>query len=263
MLFDFCTPIPAVNGSASFPRLEDGAGGGIFGGVAFTWKSTDGADKGETEPTFGSFTITTNELSGWTELSLTMLRRSALDLEALITALFRESARYEWSRTILNGTGTNQPTGLNSAAAAITEVNRAAIDVVSYDDLVNLEYALTKGHRAGARHIVEDSVERSIVIAKDTQGRPLFTADTASGPRDRLVGYPYLTHEFTPSLGEDGDAVFGNLANYFFAIEEDIAIARSEHAAFKQGRVVFRMICFVGGKPVRSSAFSKLVAPAA
>lgn len=260
MLFDRCQVIPAYNGKATWPILLDsGAGGSNFGGVAFTWKATEGADKGETGAKFGDFEILTHELSGWTEMSNTMLRRSAIPLESFITELFRNACRFQWSKTILSGAGdnSNQPNGLINYTG-IKKVQREAAGQVSWNDLTALEYAITKAHRAGARYLCDDTVEKYLKQSVDTLGRPLFTPDMASGPRTNMAGYAYDTHEFTPAVGDDGDVVFGNFMNYWWAVEEDIAIARSDHAEFKKGRVVFRLICFVGGKPVRGSAFSQL-----
>lgn len=265
MIFDYCQTIPAVNGKATWPVLYDsGAGGTDFGGVAFTWKTTEGADKGETGAKFTDFEIQTHELSGWTEVSLTMLRRSSIDLESFIQTLFRNAARKEWSYRILHGTGdaSHQPNGLLTYAG-IPAINRAVADQVSWADVTNLQYGLTKAHRVNGQFVMEDSVEKYLAQQLDAQDRPLFTPDTANGIRNRLAGSSYQTHEFGPELGTKGDILFGNLLNYWFAVEEDIAIARSDHAAFKQGRVVFRMICFVGGKPVRPSAFTLLDVPAA
>lgn len=260
MIYDLCQPIMAANGKATWPiLLDEGAGGTRNGGVAFTYKATEGADKGETEPKFGDFEILTHELSGWTELSGTNLRRSAIDLEGFLTGLFRNAAHYQWSRDVLRGLGdaSNQPNGILTSTGVVN-VPRAQAGCVVWPDLTNLQYGITRAHRLGARYIMDDSVEKYLHESVDTVGRPLFTPDTMNGVNTKMAGYNYETHEFEPVLGTEGDIIFGNMMNYWFAIEEDIAIARSDHAAFKSGRVVFRLICFVGGKPVRGSAFSML-----
>lgn len=256
-LFDYCRLITAVNGTATWPKLDQ-ASAGNFGGVAFTWKATEGADKGETAGYFTDFTVSTSELSAWTEVSLTALRRSAIDLEAELLSLFRDACKYEWSRVILRGTGTNQPLGLIATGSGISTVHRTANNKVDWADLTNLEYAIPQGLRMGSRYFVDDSVEKYLKQSVDSDKRPLFTADVHSQIRNMLAGYPYNAHEHGPTLGTKGDVVFGNPMQYAFAMEEDIAIARSEHAAFKQGRIVFRLICFVGGKPIHGKAFCEL-----
>lgn len=261
-LIDLVRPLVASNGKATWPMLDQAQG--KFGGVAFTWKATEGADKASTEPKFKDFEILTNELSGWTELSNTALRRSAIDLETTLMQLFRDACRYEFSKMIYDGagSGSNQPQGLKTASGVV-EVERAVADQVSWADLNALEYAISQGNRVNARYLAADGVEQYLKSKVDGENRPLFTADVNSGMRNMLAGFPYLTHEYGEVLGDAGDVVFGNFNNYGWAVEEEVAIARSDHAEFKKGRIVFRLMCFVGGKPIHAGAFSRLVDPGA
>ena len=168
---------------------------------------------------------------------------------------FRGAAKYELSKKVLRGTGTNQPQGI-IAATDINDVARQTVNQVVHKDLTNLLYAVAMARRLGGRFILDDSVEKYLVQLEDGQGRTLFTTDMSSGPKYNLAGYPYTAHEYGPTLGTEGDVVFGNPQQYALAVEEDIAIARSEHAEFKKGLVVFRMIMFVGGKPIFGDSFS-------
>jgi len=259
-LYNLCQQFRSYNGSVEWPMLDQDQGD--YGGVAFTWKSTEGADKGETEPVFTDFTLNTHELSGWTELSLQALRRSSIDLQSTIMRLFRNAAVAEWSNKILHGSGSNQPLGvLHANASNVISVARQVANQVSWKDLTQLEFAIRRAQRYGAQYIVDDSVEQYLKDTLDGQGRPLFTADVHSQIRNQLAGYNYVTHDYgSVPLGTTGDVVYGNWNSYAWAMEEEIAIARSEHAEFKKGRVVYRMICFVGGKPIYQTHFAKLAA---
>ena len=257
LIYNQCRVVRSATGGIEYPMLEYGTGGGPFGGVAFTWKATEGADKAETEPTFRNFEIATAELSGWTELSLTMLSRSAIALEGELTALFRDAARYEFSKKIIDGTGTNQPEGI-LVGAGTTLIVRQSTNAIDWADITNCEYGVSMGFRTGGRFLASDVAEGYLKQSVDTENRPLFTPNTAGGIRVNMAGYSYSTHEYLTALGSKGDLIFGNFMNYMFAIEENIAIARSDHAEFKKGRVVFRMIAFVGGKMIFPQAFTIL-----
>lgn len=262
-MIDLVSVETTKTGKFSQPMLDQDSGRN-FGGVAFTWKATEGADKLETTPYFKDFEVETHEISGWTELSTIMLTRSAIQLEALITSLFRESARYQLSLAILRGAGTasHQPIGI-VGHAGIKTVARAEANKVLHVDLVNLLYGLTKGNRMnGGIFILDDTAEKYLAGQKDADGRPIFMPSTAEGMRDRLIGYNYITHEHGPALGTAGDVLFGNPQRYVLVINEDIAIDRSDHAEFKKGRVVFRMMMFVGGKLRIPGAISQLSNPA-
>ena len=103
-------------------------------------------------------------------------------------------------------------------------------------------------HRGSARFFVHDDVELTLELATDTQNRPLFTASTADGPRDRLVGYPYNVTLRQPALGEDGDVIYGDFAEYAIASEEEIVVKRSEHYKFRENLVAFVVYVVMGGR---------------
>ena len=273
-LFDMATVVPSSNGSVTWPMLDQdtdysgethkNARSFKFGGVAFTWKGTEGADKADTaEPTFKDFTITTDELSGWTEMSLEMLRRSAIDLESVLIRLMKDAAKEMYSYAILHGSGTNMPLGLLGGGSGVNTIAREIDNQISWADITNVEYSLAMAQRVKAHYLVSDPAEGYLKRDLDTTGRPLFVSDFTQPMRKVLAGYPYLAHEYGPALGTEGDMVFGNMKDYMFAVEQDISIARSDEAEFKAGRVVFRMISWVGGRPIYPTSFTALTdAPA-
>jgi len=255
-LFSLCRQIPAAAGRASWPVLDQ-PNGGNFGGVVHTWKASEGLTKASTEPYFTDFTIATHELSSWTEMNLSTISRSVIDVVKLVEQLFRDSGHYEWSRVILNGAGTTQPDGIVDYSG-INSVTRNAPGHVGWKDLSKLKYALSRGNRLGAFYVLDDTVESDLAETVDGDGRPLFTNSTDSEINVKLAGRPYVAHEHTPQLGTAGDIVLGNWKQYGVGVEENITIARSDHAEFKKGNVVIRMISFIGGKPIQPTAFAQL-----
>ncbi|MFW5871250.1 MAG: phage major capsid protein [Verrucomicrobiota bacterium] len=256
-VFDFVRHEQALNGRAVWPMSDKDAG--ADSGVAFTWKSTEGADKGETDAYFKDFEVSTNELSGYTELSLEALRRPAIQLEAKLIEMFRRAARREFARVILDGTGVNQPLGIRATGSGATEVARATAGAIGWADLVDLEFAIAAEFAANGRYSLSRNARKGLVRQVDGDGRPLFSKDVSAGMALRLNDQPYLEENFeTGELGTSGEVIFGDFMAYMFAMEADIAIARSDHAAFKKGRVVYRLIAWVGGKPIYGDAFALL-----
>jgi len=247
---------PASNGSIQWPKLVQ-TDSNELGGVVVEWLD-EGAPKPETEPEFESISINTHEVSAYTEISETLLRRSAIGLEALLAQLFRAAVRLEIDRTIVSGTGTGQPLGITQDATVRT-VARAAAGAVGDADLVNLKHAVKPQHRAGASFVVADSVEQALELSVDTLGRPLFRASMANGPYDRLVGYPYDVGTNSPALGTAGDVIFGNLrVGYMLGVEAEVVVARSEHFRFRNNLVAFKVHAHVGGRPIQGRAISIL-----
>jgi HK97 family phage major capsid protein len=235
---------------------QDHAEGSLdeYGGVVTSWIA-EGDTKPYQEPRFVQEKVVTNEIAARTEISRTMLRRSALDLRAIITRLFRGSLLNELDKAILTGDGTGKPLGIMNTVG-INTVSRLNANNVQYDDLVNLEFAILGHHRANAQYGIADGAMKVLKKSVDGEGRPLFSVDTSQQMRQMLVGYPFRsTHRLT--LGED-DVVFGDWAWYFTAVEEDVVMLMSEHEKFSKNLVVFAVFALFGGKAVIPTAFAKL-----
>lgn len=250
------TRVPTNTGELTFPRLvqTDTAEPST---VAMTWiEETD--DKPVTEPLFAQQTVRVHELAGYTELSHKILIRSAIALEPLLASLYRTAIALELERTILNGTGTGQPLGVLQAAG-VHQLARNAADTVGWEDCKELKHELQFYHRDGARFVIGDGAEEALENEQDTLGRPLFSATVSSGPYDRISGYPYNISYNSPTLGNNGDVIFGVWKYYYLVVEEDVMIAKSDHYRFQQNRRAIKVFMNVGGVPIQPRAFAFLV----
>jgi HK97 family phage major capsid protein len=242
-------------GQVTFPRLVQTAAN-EYGGMSFSWR-LEGATKPETEPTFDQVDIVCHELSGYTEVSDRLLSRSAIDIEALLRTLGTGALRLTLDNAIINGTGVNQPLGIVNDPA-IPTVARTTGGTVVYQDLVNLEHNIQEYHRGGAIWTMNDLIQRGFKLTLDGQGRPLFQASVANGTYDRFIGYPYDVSVNSPTIGNAGDIIFGNLRWYFLVMEEEVTIARSEHYCFRNNLTAFRMFLVVGGRAMGPRAITYL-----
>ncbi len=249
------TIIPSVTGTVTIPRLVQ-TDDAPEAGVSMTWVD-EAATKPVTEPTFGQQEIAAHELVGYTEISDRMLSRSAIALEPLLTQLYRDAINREVDRVIFSGSGTGQPLGIIGASGVRT-VARDGAGAVVYDDLVNVKHLVLPEHRPGALWFIADSVEHDLEHRKDTTNRPLFSGNVATGPYDRLVGYPYHVAGNSPELGSDGDVLFGNPKHYYLVVEEEIVVAKSKHFKFQSNRTAFKVYMVVGGRPAGPRAFAYL-----
>lgn len=249
------TRLPTNTGELTIPQLVQ-TDGSEFGGVAFDWVD-EAETKPETEPQFTQVTITCHELAGYTELSHKILIRSAIALEPLLSSLYRAGISDELENMILNGSGTGRPLGiLNTTGVHL--VNRAAAGTVGYQDLVDLKYEVQFYHRQGARWCMGDDVEQDLVGDVDADGRPLYSNSIASGPYDRLLGYPFDVSYRSPALGSSGDLIWGNWKYYYLVVEEDVTIAKSDHFRFRSNRRAIKVFINVGGRAVQPRAFAYL-----
>lgn len=246
--------VSAAAGQVLYPKLTQ-TDADEFGGVAVQW-TAEGADKTYVEPAFEQLAIPTNELSAQTQISRTLLGRSAINLEEFMGNEFRAAIMNTLDQAFINGDGVGKPLGVLQEAG-VDEVNRQVAADVDYDDLVNLEHSLRAHHRRNAIWLLADGAMQALKKKRDADGRPLFVPNPSTGAYNTLLGYPVVTtHRLT--LGSTGDVIFADFSQYIAPVEQDIVLQRSEHRHMEKGVVLFVVFMLVGGKVAQSRAFAKL-----
>jgi HK97 family phage major capsid protein len=115
---------------------------------------------------------------------------------------------------------------------------------LTYDDLVELEEALTGGARKGAWLYVSRKGFSHLRKVKDAQGRPLWTDNIQDGTLGMVLGYPVAVVEsgIPDNLGAGLDEtrfILGNLQHVAFGDRERFEVRVSEHVRFEAAQTVF------------------------
>jgi HK97 family phage major capsid protein len=220
-----------------------------YGGMTAAWIN-EAASKTQTDTQFTQEKIATHELAMYTEISHTLLRRSPIAIEQWIATRARQVCMDAMDAAFINGDGNGKPLGLLQTTG-IRTVGRTTADTVVRTDLVNLKYALKPYHRAGAVFVAEDGVIKALEELEDNEGRPLFTANAATGIFERLAGYPFIATTRNPTLGTEGDVLFADLREYYIPMEQDIMVKRSDDYKFQNNCTALAIFVHVGGKLVQ------------
>jgi HK97 family phage major capsid protein len=202
-------------------------------------------------------------------VSVKELRVNRVGLEAEMATMFRGAFNSEISQAIIAGSGTNnRPQGINtntSISDGVNVVARTTASQVAYEDLVELQYSIEDGTMSDGIWVVSTGANGSmkyIAALTDSEDRPLLTNMidwTGSTMVNSLLGHEYIyTPDNTATLGNRGDVIFGAFSNYGVAVDTEINIERSDQFAFDKGLVTYRVIGYVGGKPLGENAFSLL-----
>jgi HK97 family phage major capsid protein len=256
-VIDRVTVVPTKAGDVTMPVLIQADGTGKFGGMNFQ-RIGEGAQKPDQNINWSNVRIQTHELAGSMQVSERLLSRSMISIEQWLVELSRSNCRYLLDSEILFGTGVNMCLGVINDA--IRHVPRTTLGTVTYQDLVNLKYAIPPEDRARGAFVIQDECGRVYEGTTDTQGRPLFTASVANGMYDRLAGYPYVQTTNSPAVGAEGDMIFGNWQAYGLAVEEEFVFGRSEHYAFVNNMMTYKAYMVVGGRPLLPRLFTTLTA---
>jgi len=248
--------IPTKAGDIDIPVVLQSDGTGKFGGLTFRWLAQEGDAKPDTNANGSSVRIQTHELAGSMKVSERLLSRSMINIEQLLIELSKSNLRYLLDTAIISGSGSGQPLGVINDS--IRHIPRTALGTVAWADLIALKYALPQEDRARGAFVMVDECGREFESTTDNVGRPLFTPSVANGLYDRLVGFPFATNSNSPSLGEEGDIIFGNWSSYVVAMEQEIVMARSDHYDFVNNMVTFKAFLVAGGRAVLPRHFVTL-----
>ena len=258
-ILDYCRVVPAPEGNLQVTRLDRTNSPAEWGVVA-SWLVT-GSTKPETEPVFERESISCGELAAYTAVADRLFTRSSWDLMRELSRMFTGELRHLIDIAIMQGTGVNQPTGIIGYAGVDLQTRETA-NQVEYLDLVNLKYGINPRALAGSVWILQHDVMAYLEGTLATvDGRPLFAATVASGPVDRLLGFPYVvTVDCNAALGAEGDVVFGNFSHYTIAMEDDVVFATDDGkgAGFTSNTTYVKAYASVGGLPLEPDAFSVL-----
>jgi HK97 family phage major capsid protein len=133
-----------------------------------------------------------------------------------------------------NGTGTNQPQGLLTAAIANATANTALkvvaangaslVKTWAYNNIIDLEHAVDPAYReltdgTGKKlcgFMMHDDTIRLTKEIVDTLGRPIWKAGLGDAAPDTIDGFPYYANQFMPQMSANsGGAKSTVLFGYF------------------------------------------------
>lgn len=265
-IFPRTNKIPCRYGTILWPQLvqaKPGAEGSNdefaeYGYMAMGW-TAEGAEAPGTEAKFKQVSISTFELAGHTEMSRQLLSRSTVNIEELFGTLARAAALHKIDLALIAGDGNGKPTGVLQTAN-IGNPARTTTGHVKYADFINLETQIAPQLRPGLVWVIADTALQDVKLQVDGQGRPLFLPLTSSagtmtaGNMGTILGYPVIPTQRT-TLGQAGPVgtIGGDLIalvpdRFVCPVEQEILVARSEHAKITQGLVVLVIFMQVGGK---------------
>jgi HK97 family phage major capsid protein len=197
-------------------------------------------------------------------LPFELLQDSFIDIEAYIQGLLAIRLGRIQNTHFTVGTGTAQPRGLVTGAAAGRTGIVGQTTTVLYDDLVLLEHSIDPAYRgaAGVGYMMNDASLSVIRRLKDTQGRPIFVpgyeTGNPGGAPDRLMGRPITINQDVAVMAANAKSIlFGDFSKYVIRDVMDLTLFRMTDSAFtRNGQVGFLAMQRVGGNLIDISGAS-------
>lgn len=223
---------------------------------AAAWK-VQGSAGTAYDDTVVSVSLTGYELIKLVEISIAAQQMSIDAFEAYIVAEIGRQLAIALENAILNGTGSGQPTGILQgvtfdATNSFTWANNASL---SYDNLVDcLALLPTMYHPQAAFVMSRKTLFSGIRKIKTTYGEPIFTYNAQDPANLSILGYPVIVDDYIA----DDTILLGDLSYYKLNFSLAPTIETSREAAFTYGKITYRGMAVVDGKPALSEAFVKI-----
>lgn len=199
------------------------------------------------DPSFGVVTLKTYKFSSKVvACPFELLQDSSIDMEAFIKARLVTRLGRVTNTYFTTGTGTGQPNGIVTAAAAGKVGTTGQTVTVIYDDLVDLVHSVDPAYRnlGRCKFMMNDSSLKVIRKLKDTAGRPIFLPgyDGLGGSfPDTLLGYPIQINQDIAVMAANAKSIlFGDFTFYKIRDAMDIQMFRFDDSAYiKLGQIGF------------------------
>lgn len=260
--------IPMDGLEIEIPQLDASAvsgGSAHFGGVLMRWTG-ESETKPETEPTFKQLKLTAHELSGYCEVSRTVLRKSPISLDSVLFQLFGESAAREEDRAFFRGASAARPAGIHFGPSLVTTAARGNASNITYANATSVWTRIPETNRQNATWVYSQSAESAVlqmagvsngVFIQNTLVQSANGTSFNAGPAGvTLFNRPALMSSLLPALNSAGDFGCYDFTQYLVGDPGLMEVATSEHFKFQTNRVAFRLIHYVAGAPWPASALT-------
>lgn len=210
--------------------------------------------KTTTSAHFGRVTLTAYKLAAILYASDELIEDSTeIDLVSTIIQLFSERLAVKEQQAIMVGSGSGQPTGIETARAAGTIASVSGAGKSYFDAVIDVYHALPIQYRSLATWIMSDKMARYLRYIKDTTGQYIWQpAVTAEAP-DLLLGRPVVVSDYGP----DRTLYFGDWKRAYFLGDRKrltVKVSQDTETAFTKDQTAIRVVARLAGNVVFGNA---------
>jgi HK97 family phage major capsid protein len=236
----------------------------FYGGVTATW-SAEAATLSETEPKFRQAKLTAHELTGYTEVSRTLIQNSAISVDALLRQLFGGAVGWYEDYAFLRGNGIGKPLGVLNSPALIATAARGSATAITFANARKVWVRVPMSSRSRVVWLVSQAAEEAVLDMTGTANSVFVptgyyitgTNNAAGQPLNyALLGRPAIVSEKLPALNTLGDFMAVDFGMYLVGDRRSMEVATSEHYKFATNQIAYRFVHRVGGMPWLNAAIT-------
>lgn len=233
------------------------------GGIQAYWENELGQLTGS-RASLRKNTVQANKVTALVQVS-DELMDDAPALGAYINRKAPEKINFKLNLAIVQGGGVGQPLGILNSNCLVTVAKEAAqaADTLVYENVAKMYARMYAPARRNAVWLINQDIEPQLftMVISGTGGGvfPVYQPPTGAeaAPFGRLMGRPILPTEACETLGDAGDIILADMAQYMSITKGGIRADTSMHLYFDYDAMAFRFILRVGGQPWWSSAIAR------
>ncbi|WP_052444060.1 phage major capsid protein [Flammeovirga sp. OC4] len=168
----------------------------------------------EQDPSFGSKTLKSYIFSSKkVKVPLSLIEDSAFDLQSEITMMLGERIYRTLGVKLIDGTGSDQPEGLNKVPTGFT----AGATAISDTDLLDLMHSVNSKYRKKSHFAFADSTLLALKKLKigSNDDNPLWVPSMRDGEPDKIYGKPYVIDDNISAIGTGNSSIyFGDFSKF-------------------------------------------------
>lgn len=216
----------------------------------------EGADTSEAADKLVEVNLTGFEAIKLLSISAKVKYMSIPAFESWLIDNLTDGIAYLIENWIVNGTGTNQATGIEKTATWTNGTNKikTAAAVPTYAEVCNLISLLPGVYDRRAQFVMsKKTLWQKFMPIRDDAKAPIVKGEGAG--KFYIMGYPV---QLTDKVATLGDAYFGDLKTYYGNFAENITVDKSEHSSFRKNLTDYRGTAIFDGKPTVPDGFVKM-----
>ena len=219
-----------------------------------SWIDEEGAYP-ESDDSFGQVSIGAYKVATMLKVSDELLNDSVFDLEAYISKEFGRRIGAKEEEAFFTGDGKGKPTGIFNAAGGASDGVTTAAANITFDDVMDLFYAVKSPYRKKAVWVLNDTTVKALRKLKDNNGNYIWQPSVQAGQPNMILNRPYHTSAYVPEVAAGAKVMaFGDFSYYWIADRQGRSFKRLNELFAANGQVGFLASQRVDGKLILSEA---------
>jgi HK97 family phage major capsid protein len=231
---------------------EESISNTVFGGVQVYW-AAEAASVTSSKPSLKERKLELEKLMGLAYATDEMIEDTNF-ISDLYSRAFEAGIIRKFEDGIVAGTGAGQPLGFLNANNKVSQAKESgqAADTIIWDNIVKMYNRRLKKPNSKFGWLMHPDAKEQLDFMEfplGVGGVPVYLQESKAGEVSTMKGLPIIESDLCSALGDEGDIMLVDFADYIVARKGGIQTATSIHVLFTVGDQAFRFTMRGNGMP--------------